>query len=254
MKISIITITFNVVDNIEHTINSVINQSYSNIEYIIIDGGSTDGTIEIINKYKNHIDIFITEKDNGIYDALNKGILNSSGEYIGFLHAGDVFYSDITINTLVNKIKVFLNIDIFYSNVLYVNNLNNLKIVRLYSSKYFFNFLFRFGFMPAHTSTFIKRNTYLTHKLYNINYRIAGDFDLLLRYMYVKKLNSKHIDIITTKMSIGGISSSGIKSIHLLNKEILNSLKDSNIYSNSNLCLHNPIFTYKRRSFLFDSD
>lgn len=233
MKISIITVTYNCEETIETTILSVLNQSYENIEYIIIDGSSKDNTIKIINKYDDKINKFISEPDKGIYDALNKGIKLASGEFISILHSGDIFVSENTIKNLVQEIKQFQGIDIFYSNIYFINNLSDKKKVRFYSSKYFTKILFRFGFMPAHTSTIIRTSLFEKHGYYNINYDIAGDFDLLLKYILINNLNCQYLEFNYEMMLIGGKSTKNLNSTFKLNKEILLSLRSNKIYSNN---------------------
>ena len=232
MKISIITVTFNCQNTISKTIDSVIGQSYNNLEYIIIDGNSNDNTTNIINNYKERITYYISENDHGIYDAINKGIKIAKGEFIVILHSGDIFFNNSTIEQAVKEIKKSLNTDIFYSNITFIENLENMKIKRKYSSEYFKPFMFRFGFMPAHTSTIIRKRCFETIGLYNLHYKIASDFDLLFNFIYVNKVKSKFMDMNFTYMTIGGISTSGFNSMIRINNEILHSLKSHNVYSN----------------------
>ena len=232
MKISIITVTFNCQNTISKTIESVIGQTYKNFEYIVIDGNSNDNTNNIINNYKERITYYISENDHGIYDAINKGIEISKGEFIIILHSGDIFYNNSTIEQAVNQIQKNIYTDIFFSNIFFVENLDNKKITRRYSSEYFKPFMFRFGFMPAHTSTIIRKNCFENIGLYNVNYKIASDFDLLFNFIYLNKIKYRYIDMNFTYMTIGGVSNSGFKSIIRINNEILHSLKSHNVYSN----------------------
>ena len=232
MKITIITVTFNCQNTIKKTIESVINQTYKEIEYIVIDGNSKDNTNNIINNYKERITYYISENDHGIYDAINKGIEIAKGEFIIILHSGDIFYNNSTIEQAVNQIQKNINTDIFFSNIFFVENLDNKKITRRYSSEYFKPFMFRFGFMPAHTSTIIRKTCFENIGLYNVNYKIASDFDLLFNFIYLNKIKYKYIDMNFTYMTIGGVSTSGFKSIIRINNEILHSLKSHNVYSN----------------------
>ena len=249
MKISIITVTFNCENTISKTIESVIGQTYKNFEYIVIDGNSNDNTNNIINNYKKRISYTISENDLGIYDAINKGIKIAKGEFIVILHSGDIFYNNSTIEQAVNEIKKNINNDIFYSNIFFVENLENKKIIRKYSSEYFKPFMFRYGFMPAHTSTIIRKRCFENIGFYNLNYKIASDFDLLFNFIYVNSLKSKFIDMNFTYMSIGGISTSGFKSMIRINNEILQSLKSHNVYSNK-IFIYSKYF-FKIWSFIF---
>jgi glycosyltransferase involved in cell wall biosynthesis len=249
MKISIITVTFNCQNTISKTIESVISQTYKNFEYIVIDGNSNDNTKNIINEYKDNISTYISENDNGIYDAINKGIRLAKGEFIVILHSGDIFYNKLTIEHSINEIQNYFNTDIFFSNILFIDNIENKKTLRKYSSKYFKPFMFRFGFMPAHTSTIIRKKCFEDIGFYNIDYKIASDFDLLFNFIYLNNLNFKYIDMYFTYMTIGGISTSGFKSMIRINNEILQSLKSHNVYSNK-IFIYFKYF-FKIKSYIF---
>lgn len=228
MLISIITVTYNSELYLEDTILSVLNQDYNDIEYIIIDGGSTDNTLSIIDKYKDNIDIFISEPDKGIYDAMNKGIKASNGDIIGFLNSDDIFMNSTVISSITKEFNI--DIDCIIGDVVYVrpNDLNT--FIRRYSSK-FKTFYFKFGHMPAHPSFYAKRELYKIVGSYNISFKISADFDFLLRALYVHRANYRYLNIIFVKMRIGGVSSS-FKNKLLLNKEILRSCRINNLRSN----------------------
>ena len=232
LKISVITITYNCQDTIQLTIDSVLEQTYKDVEYIIIDGSSTDNTFSLISKYGNRIDHLISEKDNGIYDAINKGIRLATGELVAILHSGDIFYNKDTLSNAALVINKNLSKDIFFSNAYYINNFLEKKIVRKYSSKYFKKYMFLFGFMPAHTTTIIKKSCFEKYGYYNINFEIAGDFDLLFNYIYINNIPYKYIDMYFTIMLYGGKSTSGLRSKIKLNNEILNSIKIHKVYTN----------------------
>lgn len=232
MKISVITVCFNSEKTIENTIKSVINQSYKNIEYVIIDGGSTDNTKKLINKYRNNISIIKSETDKGIYDALNKGIALSSGEIISILHSNDIFYSSETLSGVSNFFKEKPNLEILIGNVIFKKDFSKNKIIRYYSSKFFKPWMLRFGFSPPHLSTFITKKVYNKVGMHDISYKIAGDFDFFVKcfmknnFIY-KKSNKCHI-----VMAPGGLSGNSLMSYYISTKEILKSLKNNNIYSN----------------------
>ena len=157
MKISVITVSLNSALTIEETIKSVISQKNKNeIEYIIIDGGSTDKTIEIINNYKSDIDFFLSENDKGIFDAINKGIKYSTGDIISILHSDDIFFNNQTIDSVVKYFNVNDKLDCLIGNTLILKKNSN-KIHRKYSSKFFKKWMLRFGYSPPHPSTFIKK-------------------------------------------------------------------------------------------------
>ena len=230
MKISIITVCYNSESTIEDTIKSVINQTHDNIEYIIVDGGSNDKTIDIINSYSDKINKFISEKDNGIYDAINKGINISSGDIIGILNSDDYFFDNTIISNIVNIFKCNNNIDSLIGDINFVNNNN--KITRNYKSLNWSPSLFKFGIMPPHPTFYCKRNLYHKFGLYNNTYKIAGDFDLLIRFLYVNKIRYHYYPKVMVIMRLGGISTRGIKSIITINKEILHSCLSNNIKTN----------------------
>ncbi len=230
MKVSIITVSYNSKNTIERTILSVLNQTYNNIEYIVIDGNSIDGSIDIINRYKTNISKFISEQDNGIYDAMNKGIKLATGEIICFLNSDDIYMNHNTISEVVSEFMIN-NYDIIYGDVIFFkDNIN--KIVRHYSSKNFNFKMLKFGLMPAHQSIFIKNKIFLKFGNFTIKYKIAGDFDWVVRVFKDNKINYKYIPKVFVKMQLGGISTNGLKSKFLINYEILQSLKYHKIYSN----------------------
>jgi glycosyltransferase involved in cell wall biosynthesis len=247
LKVSIITISRNSEKTIENSIQSVLGQLYNNIEYIIIDGASTDNTINIINKYINRINYFISEQDKSLYDALNKGIKAATGDIIGILHSDDIYNDNNVIGDIVSFFKDQENIDLVYGNALFINDVN--KPIRFYSSSSFKPIMFFFGFQPAHTATFIKTQIHKKYGLYDENYKIAGDYDLLLRFILKYKLQYRYINRTIVKMKIGGKSTSGIQSIFQLNSEIKKSLKNNNLFSNYILIYSK--YLVKIWSFLF---
>jgi len=232
MKISIITVVFNSQETIAKAIDSVLSQSYDNIEYIIVDGGSKDGTLDIIKSYGAKISKLISEPDKGIYDAMNKGIRLATGEVVGTLNSDD-FLAD---NDVVSRIASFFssdgNLQAVYSDVLFVQRDDVSKPIRYYSSSKFSPFMFRFGIQPAHPTFYVKKGLFEKLGFYRPDLEIAGDFELLLRLMYVYKIRALYIRDLWVKMRVGGISTSGFKSIIKLNNEILFACKVNNIFTN----------------------
>jgi glycosyltransferase involved in cell wall biosynthesis len=232
IKFSIITVSLNSEKYIKTAINSVLSQRYENIEYIIIDGKSNDGTIDIIRSYGNRITSFISEPDNGIYDAMNKGIALSNGEVIGILNSDD-FYLDQSVLCKVAKIfSKESGSDIVLGNVDFVLPVNLNKQVRLFSSFYFQSWKLRFGFMPAHPSAFIRRSAYEKVGAYSLGYQIAADFDWFCRAFLIHNLKYSKVDKVLVRMREGGVSTSGLKSYYTSSKEQLKSLRQNKIYSN----------------------
>ncbi|MGV8149905.1 MAG: glycosyltransferase family 2 protein [Alkaliphilus sp.] len=201
-KVSIVTVCYNSVKTIEDTIKSVINQSYSNVEYIVIDGGSTDGTIDIIRKYEKHIAKWISEPDEGIYDAMNKGILLASGELVGIINSDDWFLPE-TIDVVVNSYRTNQDVTVFHGNCKIINEHNE------YIKKPLANFKEeKFKSMPInHPGSFIIKRAYDEIGLYSMNFRLASDYELILRFISKGKL-FLYIDKTLTVMREGGVSSS----------------------------------------------
>jgi glycosyltransferase involved in cell wall biosynthesis len=239
MKVSIITVTLNSEKYLEDTLLSIFSQTYPNIESIVIDGNSTDGTLSILQKYQKQIK-FISEPDLGIYDAMNKGIALATGDVIGILNSDDVLFDKYVI---MNMVKSFSNeIDCVYGNVVLVNEVN--KIVRKYSSSNFRLKDFEFGHMPPHPSFYVRKDVFRKYGCYNTSFRISSDYDLLLRFLYLHKLKSKYLDFILVKMRDGGISSS-LKNKWLLNKEVLLSCRLHKVNTNFLKVYSKYIFKWK---------
>jgi len=228
LKISIITISFNANDTIEKTLNSIKSQSYSNIEHIIVDGGSIDGTIEICNSF-SHISKIISEPDNGVYDAFNKGLKLATGDIIGFLNADDVFCNENSIQDIVDA---FSNneTDIVYGNLDYVNKEG--KVIRNWISRPYEKGLVKKAWMPAHPTFYCKKEVYDHLGGYNDSFKIAGDFELCLRFLEINNIPSFYLNKKIVKMLVGGISNSGLKSKLTIFKEELRAFKINNIYIN----------------------
>ena len=233
MKVSIITISFNAMVTIEKTLLSVANQSYEDIEHIIVDGNSKDNTIDICKSY-SHISKILSEPDKGVYDAFNKGIKLATGDVIGFLNADDTFYNENSIQDIVDA---FSNneIDIVYGNLDYVNEEG--KVIRNWISKPYEKGLVKKAWMPAHPSFYCKKEVYDRLGGYNDSFKIAGDFELCLRFLEVNRVPSFYIKKKLIKMLVGGISNSGLKSKLIIYKEELRAFRLNEIEVNPFLFL-----------------
>lgn len=232
--ITIITVTYNSESTINDTIISVLNQSYNDIEYIIVDGCSKDRTVDIIKEYEPKFKgrlKWISEKDKGIYDAMNKGIRMATGDIIGILNSDDFFTSDDVIST-VNETFEKYNSDAIYGDIHFVNDDNLNKIVRYYSSKIFRRGLMRFGFMPAHPSFYIKKECFDKFGLYNTSYKIAADFEFLLRTIFIGKIKTQYIAKDFVTMRTGGASTSGINSHKQIMREHIRAFKENSVFTN----------------------
>jgi len=249
MIISLITVTYNSALTIHNTIESILNQSYPNIEYIIVDGLSTDNTTNII---KEHEYLFgkrikwISEKDSGLYDAMNKGIRMATGDVVGIINSDDFYHRTDLIS---NVVKVFKDEEVqaIYGDVRFVKPNNLEKTVRYYSSKNFSPKRFRYGFMPAHPTFFTYRKYFEEFGYYKTDYKIAADFELLVRFLYVHRLNAKYIPLDFMKMRTGGTSTASLKSNIILNKEIVRACKENGIWT----CLPLLLFKYCIKIFEF---
>lgn len=218
LKISIITVCYNSDSTIESTIKSVINQEYSNIEYIIVDGKSKDNTLQIIEKYKDKISKVVSEKDDGIYFAINKGIELATGDVIGILHADDVYADNTVIKQVVDLFEKS-NSDAVYGDLQYVNKEDINKVVRNWKSGIYKEGLFLKGWMPPHPTFFVKAHCYKKHGHFNTVLKSAADYELMLRLIHKYKCTVSYIPHVLVKMRVGGKSNVSIKNRILANRE-----------------------------------
>jgi glycosyltransferase involved in cell wall biosynthesis len=231
MRISIITATYNSASTIRDTLESVNAQTYPDIEHIIVDGASKDNTLDLVKKYGKRVSLIISEPDKGIYDAMNKGIKAATGDVIGILNSDDFFTSDDVISAIVFAFENN-DIDAVYGDVHYVNPENLNKCVRYYSSAVFKPSLFKFGLMPAHPSFYVKRSCYEKYGVYSLDYQIASDFDLLIRFLYTHKIKYRYLKKDFVTMRIGGESTKNLNNRMLLNKEDLKACRKYGITTN----------------------
>jgi glycosyltransferase len=230
MKISIITATYNSEKSIKTCLDSVISQDYSDIEYIIIDGKSLDQTLNIINGYQQKYSNIklISESDQGIYHALNKGVKLAVGDVIGFVHSDDLLANKHIVSELVNLIKV-KQLDGLYGDLQYVDKFDLNKVIRLWKSSKFKKSLLKKGWMPAHPTLFLKKNIYKKHGVFNLNYKISADYDFMLRILKDNTLNFEYLPKVITKMRVGGASNRSLKNI------IQKTIEDYHIVRSNNI-------------------
>jgi glycosyltransferase involved in cell wall biosynthesis len=231
LKVSIITVSYNSISTIGDTINSVLRQSYSNIEYIVIDGDSSDGTKELIASYGTQITQFYSEPDEGMYDALNKGIKVATGDIIGILNSDDLFYNERVIENVVNAFKDE-SIEAVISDIQFVDPVNTSKVIRYYSSKNFNTSRFRFGFMPAHPGFYVKKELFEKYGYYKTDYKIAADYELELRFLLTYHVKYRYLGLPVVSMRTGGISNKSIHSNYILNKEICRACRENGLRTN----------------------
>ena len=238
MKISIITVCFNSEKTIEDTIQSVLSQNYPDIEYIIVDGASTDSTLNIIDKYSNKITTVISESDNGIYDAMNKGVKASTGDVVGILNSDDIYANENIISLVVKNIK---DTDATYGNLDYVESDDVSKVTRRWCSKVYSEGMFLKGWMPPHPTFFVRKSIYNKLGLYSLELKSAADYELMLRFIHKHKIKLAFIDEVLVKMRIGGESNSSFKNRLRANKEDRKAWKMNNLKPNLFTLVRKPL-------------
>jgi len=219
-KISIITVCFNSAATIRETIDSVLAQDYPSIEYIIVDGASIDGTIDIVREYGDRIDVVISEPDRGIYDAMNKGIRVATGDVVGLINSDDFYADDSSVSRLIACMQA-TDADTVFADLAIVDGKDTERTIRYYSSGAFHPDRLRYGWMPAHPTFFVKRELYKTHGGFSLDYRIASDFEMVARLLHTAKASYSYLPGVVVKMRAGGASTSGLKSSWILNREIV---------------------------------
>jgi len=228
MKLTIILPVFNCCEHICDSIESIIAQNHKNIELIVIDGGSTDGTMEHLKKYSNKIDKLVSRADKGLYDAINTGLALSSGDIIGILNADDVYSGNRVITRVV---ECFLknNCEAVYGNLTYIKATGPGITTRTWKSKALNLSSLKLGWMPAHPTVYIKRLTYNRYGYYSLKFGACGDYELLLRYFLIHKINAVYLDVMMVTMREGGMSNGSFR------KRYDSFVNDYKILSHTNL-------------------
>ncbi len=248
MKISIITITYNSSATIFDTLSSVAAQTYPDIEHIIVDGKSKDNTMDIVKQFP-HVSKAISEPDKGIYDAMNKGINLATGDVIGILNSDDFFSATNVIEKIVREFQAEETLDSVFGDIEFVNPNNLEKVVRYYSSASWNPNKFKYGFMPAHPSFYVRKKFYKEYGLYKTDYKIAADYELLIRFLFKNKLTYKYLNFQFVTMRTGGVSNENFfRSRLTLNKEIIRACKQYGIKTNLamlSLKYFQKLFEYK---------
>ena len=235
MRISIITVCLNCETLIGRTLDSVLMQDYPDIEYVVIDGGSTDKTLLEIEKRADRIAFICSQHDNGLYDAMNKGVGVATGNLIWFLNAGDRFFSNSSVQTVVKTCKQFPDCDMIFGAVDIVSENNPSQLVRRYKSVGFRPWMLRFGIMPPHPGIIMKRQTFLELGGFDLQYQIVADFDLVLRGL-LKNLKSFHgLGERLIYMLDGGVSNRGWSSKKQISREVMECLTENNVTSHASL-------------------
>jgi glycosyltransferase len=211
MKVSIITVTLNSEKYLSDCIHSVSSQNYKNIEHIIIDGKSTDGTLNIILENANDISYWISETDRGMYDAINKGLQLATGDIVGILNSDDMFASADAVRTIVDSFENSTT-DSVYGDLVYIEPDNPQKITRYWKGNAYKRSRFRYGWMPAHPTFYIRRELIEQYGLYENHYYTAADYEFMARYLFHHKISAQYVDAMLVKMRTGGISNGNLKS------------------------------------------
>lgn len=231
MKLSVVTACYNSVRTVGDTIGSVSSQTYPEIEHVLVDGGSTDGTLDVIEARRGANSRLIPGPDKGIYDALNKGVAASSGDIIGFLHADDIYAGDDVISRVVEEFRSDTR-DAVYGNVAFVRRDDIDRVVRVYDSGRFRPSRIAWGWMPAHPALFLSRRIFDRFGSFKTDYTIAADFEFVARIFSAPGFNYRYLPEVLIKMRMGGISTKGWRSTLTLNKEVLRACRENGINSN----------------------
>lgn len=233
MKVSIITVCFNSERHLKCAIESVLSQDYDDVEYIIVDGKSSDGTLAIIREYadKNEFIKWVSEPDTGIYDAMNKGIRLATGDIVGILNSDDMYANTEVLSDVVEKFASAKTQCVF-ADVRFVRESDTTKTIRYYSSANFTPKKFKYGFMPAHPTFFTYRSNFARYGFYQIDYHIAADYELLIRFLHTNGLSYEYINKPLIIMRLGGVSTKSFRSNVLLNKEIVRGCAENGIKTN----------------------
>jgi glycosyltransferase len=228
LKISVITAVRNNRDTIAAALDSVLAQTHRDIELIVIDGASTDGTLNILARYATRLHVLVSENDHGIYDALNKGLMRATGEVIGFLHADDLL-ADNEVLQRIATVFADTGADGVYGDLVYVNQRQPERVVRYWRSREFFPKLLARGWMPPHPTLYLRRDIYHRFGLFDPGFRIAADYDFMLRILKVPQLKFVHIPAVLVKMRVGGASNRSVANLCRKSAEDLRALRRNGI-------------------------
>jgi glycosyltransferase len=228
MKISIITAVYNRVDTISRAIKSVRSQTFCNVEHVIQDGNSTDGTLQVVQQFSNISTKLISKPDTGIYDAINRGIVRSSGDIVGLMHSDDFFAHDSVLEMVADAFSD-PNIDGVYGDLQYVASNNPTRVIRHWRSGAYEPSKLRYGWMPPHPTLYLRRQVFDHWGLYDINFRIASDYDAMLRYLVKGQIKLAYIPEVLVKMRVGGESNRSLGRILLKSREDLQAIRQNGV-------------------------
>ena len=249
MKVSIITVTYNSAQTLADTIRSVAKQKDVEVEFIIVDGKSKDGTLQVIERHQDQVHRWISEPDKGLYDAINKGIRMATGDIVGVLHSDDFYHREDTLAQVVNSFQEY-GVESVFGDVIFVKPDDLTKTVRYYDSGKFSPEKFKKGIMPAHPSFFTYRRNYEKYGFYRTDYKIAADFELLVRFLHTHRLSYYHLPVDLLTMRTGGLSTKSWKSNLIINQEDLRACRENGIHTNY-LRLYSRYFSKAMELFPF---
>jgi|SRR5690554_87605 len=232
LKVSIITVCFNSAETIRDTLESVQQQSYKNIEHIIIDGASKDETMSIVHEFEGTLGYILSEPDKGLYDAMNKGVNAATGDLIGILNSDDFFETKDVITSVVNTFLENPKSDIVFGDVVFVTPPDLTRVTRFYSASHFKRWKLRFGWMPPHPATFVRKSAYKKVGAYRLDMKIAADYEMFVRWLVKSRLTYARIDKVLVRMRSGGVSTESWKSRITLNREIVRACRENGLYTN----------------------
>jgi glycosyltransferase involved in cell wall biosynthesis len=228
MKVSVVTVCFNAAATIVETLESVAMQRHPDVEHIVIDGNSKDGTQDLVRTHGAHVAKFVSEPDRGLYDAMNKGIALASGEVIAFLNSDDV-YTNADVLSRVHETMSDPAVDACYANLIYVDRIQSDRVVRVWRSRDFQPGLFRRGWMPAHPTLFVRRRVFEEFGGFDLTFRRQADFDLMLRFFEIAKVRSRFVPETWVRMRAGGLSNNGLTGMVRGNLEAWQSCKKNGL-------------------------
>ena len=260
MKVSIITVTLNSEKYLADCISSVERQNHKDIEHIIIDGKSTDGTLRIIRKNAQHISYWVSETDRGMYDAINKGLKAATGDIVGILNSDDMFASADSVRSIVDCFET-TDTDSVYGDLVYVDAGNPQKVIRYWKGLSYKRSRFRYGWMPAHPTFYMRRGLIEKYGLYENHYYTAADYEFMARYLFMHKISSRYVDAMLVKMRCGGISNITLKSRFRANRRDFLAMKRNRIPFSFAVSILKPLIkipqfhsSYAKQYLLEDTD
>jgi glycosyltransferase involved in cell wall biosynthesis len=245
MKVSLITVCYNSEKTLQRTIQSVLEQDYPHIEYIIVDGGSTDGTKEIIKRYEDQIDDWVSEPDQGIYDAMNKGIQKATGDIIGIINSDDFYPHEEVISQVVLAFQSNKT-DVIYGDLLYVDSSDQNSIKRVWNSGEYSNKKLHQGWHPPHPTLFVRKEIYESYGTFDLNYKIAADYEFMLRLLLNQEIRIFYVPKVFVHMSEGGVSNQNLKNIMKANLECRQAWKKQGISKSLFFVLRKPFGKIKQ--------